>query len=157
MPGPYKWRKRFQGHGSRWTAPREAVLELLSRTSLHMSAKDIYSAVHKVYPNIGLTTIYRTLDLIYRMGIIDKIVLSDGQARYQFKSGKQDNHHHLICTECGKIIDYREFEKEELEFIKKAERRLSEEHQFIIMDHKIEFLGICTKCQPKKNMENEGS
>ena len=54
-----------------------------------MSAKDIHSAVHKIYPNIGLTTIYRTLDLIYRMGIIDKIVLSDGQARYQFKSGKQ--------------------------------------------------------------------
>jgi Fur family ferric uptake transcriptional regulator len=91
------------------------------------------------------------------MGIIDRIVLSDGQARYQFKSEKQNDHHHLICTECGKIIDYNEFEKEELGFIKKAERRLSEEHQFIIIEHKIEFLGICTECQLKKNMENEGS
>jgi len=158
MHGPHKWRKRFQGHVSRWTAPREAVLELLSKTVLHMSAKDIYTAVHKIYPNIGLTTVYRTLDLIYGMGLIEKIVLGDGQARYQFRSGDQkDHHHHLICTECGKIIDYSEFEKEELQFIMKTEKWLARKYNFLILDHNIEFLGICAKCQSKKISNEESS
>ena len=86
MPGPHILRQRFKGHASRWTMPREAVLKLLSRSPKHMSAKEIYASLHRSYPGMGLSTVYRTLDLLDRMGIVTKLILGDGQSRYEFKS-----------------------------------------------------------------------
>lgn len=147
MPGPHKWRHRMRGHVSRWTAPREVILDLLSRTSKHMSAKEIYADLLKMYPGIGLTTVYRTLDLLYRTGLINKFDFGEGQSRYEFKSGgKKEHHHHLICTKCGKIIDYSDFVDEELELIKKVEATLEKRHNFKPSDHNIEFYGVCEKC-----------
>lgn len=148
MPEPHKWRHRLKGCVFRRTIPREAILEFLSRSSKHMSAKEIYASLHKSYPGMGLTTVYRTLDLLARMGIITKLILGDGQSRYEFKSReKEEHHHHLICTKCGRIIDYSEFLNEELNLIRKTEERLAEKYNFRILDHNIEFLGICEKCK----------
>lgn len=148
MPGPHKLRHRFKGHVFRWTMPREAILELLSRSPKHMSAKEIYASLYNTHPGMGLTTVYRTLDLLARMGIVIKLALGDGQSRYEFKSSKKkDHHHHLICTNCGKIIDYSEFLDEELRLIRKTEERLAKKYEFKILDHNIEFLGICEKCK----------
>jgi Fur family ferric uptake transcriptional regulator len=148
MPGPYKLRHRFKRHVFRWTMPREAILELLSRSPKHMSAKEIYASLYNTHPGMGLTTVYRTLDLLARMGIVIKLALGDGQSRYEFKSSKKkDHHHHLICTNCGKIIDYSEFLDEELRLIRKTEERLAKKYEFKILDHNIEFLGICEKCK----------
>ena len=148
MPGPHKWQHKFHGRVSRWTAPRESILELLSRTSRHMSAKEIHASLYRTNPNLGLTTVYRTLDLLARMNLINKITLGDGQGRYEFKKGdKEDHHHHLICTQCGKIINYREFEEDELALVKKTEDNLTKKYSFKIFDHNIEFYGLCDKCQ----------
>ena len=148
MSGPHRLRHRFEGHASRLTAPREAILEFLSRSSKHMSAKEIYTSLHRSYPGMGLSTVYRTLDLLARMGIVAKLSLGDGQNRYELKSKKKDeHHHHLICTNCEKIINYSEFLDEELRLVKKTEERLSKKYNFIIQDHNIEFYGICEKCQ----------
>ena len=90
-------------------------MKLLSQTSKHMSAKEIYAALHKYYPGIGLTTVYRTLDLLARTGLIHKFSIGDGHNRYEFVSDdRSEHHHHLICTRCGKIINYSEFVEEEL-------------------------------------------
>lgn len=148
MSGHPKWRHRFQGHVSRWTIPREAILDLLSRTPKHLSAKEIYSSIYKILPGIGLTTVYRTLNLLARMGFVTKLILGDGQSRYEFKSSdKEKHHHHLLCTKCGKIIDYSEFLDEELELVRKTEKKLEKKYNFKILDHNIEFLGICEKCK----------
>jgi len=148
MQGRRKWRHRFNGHATRLTAPREAIVEFLNSSSKHMSAKEIYMSLQKSYPNLGLSTVYRTLDLLARMGIVTKLVLGDGQSRYEFKSkGKEDHHHHLICTNCGKIINYSEFLDDELRLVKKTEERLAKKYNFLIKDHNIEFLGICDKCR----------
>lgn len=148
MPSPHKWRQRFHGHISRWTVPRGAILDLLSQTSKHMSAKEIYAALYRMYPGIGLTTIYRTLDLMVRASLINKFTFGDGQNRYEFKPPeKKPHHHHLICTKCGKIIDYSDFVDEELELIKKTENILSKKYNFTIHDHNIEFYGLCEKCE----------
>ncbi len=148
MPGPHKFKHRFEGHISRWTMPREAILEFLSISSKHMSAKEIYASLYATYPGMGLTTVYRTLDLLARMGIITKLTLGDGQSRYEFKSSeKKDHHHHLICTTCGRIINYSEFLDEELSLIKKTEERLAKKYDFKIFNHNIEFFGICGKCK----------
>ena len=148
MHGPHKWRHRFRAHVSRWTVPREAILDLLTHTSKHMSAKEIYASLYKMYPGIGLTTVYRTLDLLVRTGFINKFTIGDGQSRYEFKSGKKkEHHHHLTCIKCGKIIDYSDFMDEELELVKKTENILAKKHNFNVLGHNIEFYGICEKCK----------
>lgn len=148
MPRPHKWQHRLQGHGSRWTVPRRAVLDLLSHTSKHMSAKEVYRSLQKLYPGIGLTTVYRTLDLLVRMGLLHKFSFGTGESRFEFKSDSDDSHHHhLICTHCGKILDYTDFVDEELELVKKTEQALALKHNFRITGHNIEFYGLCARCQ----------
>lgn len=148
MPGPHHWRRRFRNSVCRWTAPRESVLDLLSRTAGHLSAKEIYASLYRTHPGLGLTTVYRTLELLHGLGIVQRVSAGDGQGRYQIRSEHPgDHHHHLICTGCGKIIDYRDFVEEELELVKKTERALSKKYGFEIRDHNIEFLGLCAECR----------
>ncbi len=148
MHGLGHWKHRLQRHGSRWTTPRRAVLELLSGTSRHMSAKEIYASLSRMYPAIGLTTVYRTLDLLERMGMLQKLSFGSGESRFELTSEeKETHHHHLICTKCGKIIDYTDFLDEELELVKKTEEELGRKHGFKITDHNIEFYGLCPKCR----------
>lgn len=150
MPS-HKWRKRFRGSGSRWTASREAILNLLSRTSKHLSAKEIYRSLFRIYPGIGLTTVYRTLDVLEKMGYLNKIPLGTGENKYELiTNSSRNHHHHLICTQCGKVIDYTDFVDEELELIKKTEQRLKKKHGFKITDHNFEFYGICKECQKRR-------
>jgi len=148
MPGGHKWHHRFRANVSRWTVPREAILEVLSQSSRHRSAKEIYASLYSMYPGIGLTTVYRTLELLYRLGFVQKVTSGDGQSRYELRGeDKKSHHHHLICTRCGKIIDYRDFVQEELELVKKTIETLAKKHNFLIQDHNIEFLGLCEKCR----------
>jgi len=151
MPVKGKWQNRLQGHGSRWTASREAILQHLSRTDKHLSPKEIFAAISKRYPGIGLTTVYRTLELLDRMGLIYKLRIGDGQVRYEFiHMDKDHHHHHLICSQCGKIIDYTDFVDEELELIKKTESALARKYDFVINNHNIEFHGFCAKCRKRR-------
>lgn len=148
MSGPHNWRHRFQGYAYHWTLPREAILELLSRTSKHMSAKEIYAYLLTKYPEIGLSTVYRTLNLLSQMGLINKLDIGEGQSRYEYRSGEEKaHHHHLICTKCGKIIDYSEFIDEELKLVKEAEKNIAGRYSFLVRDHNIEFYGLCEDCQ----------
>jgi Fur family ferric uptake transcriptional regulator len=139
---------RFRDNVSRWTVPREVIFDLLSRSAKHLSAKEIYASLYSLYPGIGLTTVYRTLELLRRLGFVQRVAAGDGQSRYELKSeSKKDHHHHLICTKCGKIIDYRDFVREELELVRKTEEILAKKHNFQIRDHNIEFLGLCESCR----------
>lgn len=148
MTGYYKCKHKHRGLFTRWTEPREAILNLLRRTSKHMSAKEIYSSLHKINPRMGLTTVYRTLDLLSRMRLIKKFSFGDGQTRYEYKpEGQEKHHHHLVCSRCGKIIDYNEFTQEELELVKKIEKTLQEKYKFDVQGHNIEFYGLCKECR----------
>ena len=149
MPYHHRLRRKFEGHASRWTMPRETILKLLSRSAQHMSAKEIYASLHKSYPGMGLSTVYRTLDLLARMGIVTKLALGDGQSRYEFKSSeKEEHHHHLICSECGTVTDFTNCDLSELE------QRLSHETGFTIGNHLLEFVGQCQNCQKITNLES---
>lgn len=147
MVETYKWRHRFRKHVSRWTLPRESILDLLSRTSKHMSAQEIYDDLYKVYPGIGQSTIYRTLSLLVKTGFLNKIDIGNGPSRYEYRSGNtKAHHHHLICTKCGKIIDYSDFIDEEEKLVKEAEKNIAGKYRFQVKDHNIEFYGLCKDC-----------
>lgn len=140
--------KKFREKVPRMTAPREAILGLLSRSSGHLSAKEIHAALYVARPDLGLTTVYRTLELLSRLGLVRKVDTGDGQGRYELKTESgAGHHHHLICTRCGRIIDYRDFVREEQDLVRKTAEALAKKHNFLIHDHNIEFLGLCERCR----------
>ncbi len=142
---------RLRGCGYRVTMPRQVILDTLSKTLKHLSAEEVYLAVRKVYPAIGLTTVYRTLEILVQMKIVSKFDFGDGRARYELIRESVDSdyfhHHHLVCTNCGRIVNYTDFINEEKEFLQKVERVLSEKYNFKITRHFIRFCGLCDKCR----------
>jgi len=113
-----------------------------------LSAEDIYGKIHDRHPNVGPTTIYRTLDMLVQAGLVFKFDFGDGKARYELREGPKGahHHHHLVCTSCKRIIDYTDFIDEELELLKRTEVGLSKRYGFRIEDHLIQFYGLCAEC-----------
>ena len=136
------------GCGYRLTVPRDVILGVLSKTLKHLSAEDVYLAVHKIHTNVGLTTVYRTLDLLVEMGLVFKFDFGDGRARYELAEGPKGarHHHHLVCTNCARVVDYIDFIDEEKELLSQTERGLSKKYNFKISNHLIQFYGLCDKC-----------
>jgi Fur family ferric uptake transcriptional regulator len=131
------------------TVPRQAIVDVLSATSKHLSAEDVYMAVHKTYPQVGLTTVYRTLELLVQIGLVFKFDFGDGRARYELSEGPKGerHHHHLVCTDCGRVIDYTDFIDDEVELLNQTERALSKKYNFAITNHLIQFYGLCDECK----------
>jgi len=104
--------------------------------------------VHDVYPAIGLTSVYRTLDILANLGIVFKLDFGDGRARYELAEapGGERHHHHLVCTGCGRVIDYKDFIDREMALIRQAEEGLSKKYHFRITNHQIQFYGFCDQC-----------
>lgn len=146
--GPRWCHARFRNFGFKMTLPRKIVLDILSGAKKHLSAEDIYMEVYKIYPRIGLTTIYRTLDILINMGMVSRYDFGDGRSRYELIGDpKSKHHHHLVCLNCGKIIDYSDFIDEEIKLFDKLEKVLSEKHNFEIKYHQVGFYGLCDKCK----------
>ena len=151
--GPAWWHGRFRGCGYRITLAREVILDLLSNSIEHLSAEDIYIKVHAKHPNIGLTTVYRTLDVLSDLGLVYKFDFGDGRTRYELAEGPKGerHHHHLVCTNCNKIIDYTDFIDEEVELLRRTEKGLAEKYGFDIKNHLIQFYGLCGECGKGKS------
>jgi len=153
MHGRPWWYNRFRNSGARLTAPREMIINILHNNDSHLSASDVYIQAHQQNPSIGLTTVYRTLEMLTQMGIVQKFDFGDGKARFELKNNPdgKGHHHHLVCIRCNRIVDYTEMIDEETDFLDKIEHQLEEKYNFKIMDHTIRFHGICKECRDKKN------
>jgi len=129
------------------TSRRELVLQvLLENEDKHLSAEDVYNLVKLKAPDTGLATVYRTLELFSEFDIIHSIDFGDGRKRYELGAdlGQSHQHHHLICTKCGAIIEVNEDLLEELE------ERVATKHQFTITNHQLKIFGICKNCLDSK-------
>ncbi len=145
-----KFKEMLKDKGLKVTNQRLLVLEVLaSNREKHMAAEDIYELVQKDYPEIGLATIYRTVQLLLEMQLVDRINLDDGRVRYEigeFYDGEgKHHHHHLICKTCGKVLSFKGDLLEELE------RHIEEEKGFHVLDHELKFYGHCKECKSKTN------
>jgi len=146
----HKWcHGQFKARGYRMTLGREAILDVLAQANRHLSAEDIFMKVYKVYPNIGLTSVYRTLDILVNIGLVHKFDFGHGRARYELAEEPKGrrHHHHLVCTGCSRVIDYEDFIDEEVALLKKTEEALSIKYNFTIMNHLIQFYGLCQICR----------
>ena len=143
------WQARLSDAGYKLTEPRKLVLDVMQASTDHLSAEDIYIKALKIMPSIGLTTVYRTLELLTDVGLAQRFDFGDGKARFELTNSahKPGHHHHLVCTRCKTIIDYDDFVQEEIELMNRTEKELSKNHQFKITHHIIHFYGVCQDCR----------
>lgn len=138
-----KTKQQLHESGFKLTPQREAtVMVLLENEKDHMSAEEIYFLVKQKSPEIGLATVYRTLEILTDLKIVDKISFDDGLARYDLrKEGAQHFHHHLLCLECGNI------EEVEEDLLEEVENIVQKLYHFQVHDHRLTFHGVCSTCQ----------
>lgn len=143
------WHGRFRGCGYRFTIGREAIMNVLANSKEHLSAEDIYVKIHPKYPSVGLTTVYRTLDVLSGLGLVYKLDFGDGRSRYELAEDTKGirHHHHLVCTKCRKVVDYTDFIDEEVELLRNTEKGLEKKYNFEITNHLIQFYGVCSDCR----------
>ncbi|KGL41077.1 transcriptional repressor [Listeria sp. FSL L7-1582] len=125
------------------TPQREATVRiLLENEKDHLSAEDVYLRVKDISPDIGLATVYRTLELLTELRVVDKINFGDGVARYDLrKEGAKHFHHHLVCLECGSVEEIQE------DLLDDVEKIVEQKWDFLVKDHRLTFQGICTVCK----------
>ena len=119
----------------------------------HPTAEEIYIRARGRQPNIGIATIYRSLELFVEQELVRKCEFGDGKARFELKPGPdmpEVHHHHLICKECGRIVNYDNFREEERRFLEVVERGLSTRYDFEIEGHTIRFYGRCSHCREQR-------
>jgi Fur family ferric uptake transcriptional regulator len=138
------FRDHIKSAGLRRTAQRDLILEVFLSTEDHLSSEALYRLVEKKDPNVGQTTVYRTLKLLTEAGLAREVRLGDGRTYYEHHLD-HEHHDHMICTECGKVI---EFYSEEIENL---QDQMAEEFGFVPTHHSLRILGICKECKKKKN------
>lgn len=126
--------------GYRLTSQRRAVVNTIAGTHNHLTPAAIYKRVKREYPGIGLVTIYRNLEILAELGLICE-VHAGGSCRSYLMRKPLEHHHHLICSECGRVVDFTDCDLGELE------QRLSQETGFKMEGHLLEFIGCCPDCQ----------
>jgi len=127
--------------GLKVTHPRTKILDILqSNPDMHLSADEIHNKLVDHNESIGLATVYRVLTQLEVAGLIQKNQFSDNQSSYEIK---KQHHDHLICTKCGKII---EFMNDDLETL---QEKISDKYQFRLDSHVMTLFGVCKdgKCQ----------
>ncbi len=131
--------KALTDNGHRLTAARQVILETLVTCGGHLSADDLAVKVRDAAPHVGRMTVYRTLDLLCEIGLIRPIYQGTGAAHYILMD--EGSHHHLICNRCGLVIEFDECMSSEVG------QRLSQQFNFQIRSHLLEFHGLCALCQ----------
>ena len=129
--------------GLKVTHPRTKILDVLqSNPDMHLSADEIHNKLVEHNESIGLATVYRVLTQLELAGLIQKNQFSDNQSSYEIK---KQHHDHLICTKCGKII---EFMNDDLEML---QEKISDKYQFRLDSHVMTLFGVCRdgNCQDK--------
>ena len=139
--------KHIQKQGLKRTSQRDLILDVFLRTEKHLSSEDLYRLVRELDPNIGQTTVYRTLKLLSEAGLAREVRFGDGRTHYEHNY-KHQHHDHMICSRCGQII---EFFSAELEAIQDA---MAAKHRFEVTQHLLRIIGICADCR-RKDRESE--
>jgi Fur family ferric uptake transcriptional regulator len=141
----------IQKKGLKRTSQRDLILDVFLRTERHLSNEDLYRLVQEEDASVGQTTVYRTLKLLTEAGLAREVRFGDGRTHYEHNY-KHEHHDHMICSECGKII---EFYSAELEALQDA---MAAKHRFEISQHLLRIIGVCAECRrARKQKANSDS
>ncbi|MDX9796606.1 MAG: Fur family transcriptional regulator [Arcobacteraceae bacterium] len=134
-------KKIVKQKGLKYTEQREVVLKILMHAQDHLTAEEIYNLIKIKEPdsNIGIATVYRALSFLEEVDLIASIAFGSEGKKYE--SNAKAHHDHLICTSCGKIV---EFVDEEIE---KRQEKIAKQNNFKVTSHSMQLYGVCSACQ----------
>jgi Fur family ferric uptake transcriptional regulator len=124
----------------KWSRQREFIVDLFLSANRHVTTEELYQTAVKEFPEIGYSTVHRTLKLLSECGLASERHFSDRYTRFERKQ-KDQHHDHLICTECGKIIEF------ECDKIEKMQANIARQKGFKVTHHRLELYGFCSRCK----------
>jgi Fur family ferric uptake transcriptional regulator len=128
----------LEEHSLKTTKQREAILDVFLQATGHVTGDDLFKRVRDQHPNIGYTTVYRTMKLLCDAGLAAERHFDDGITRYEVA---HEHHDHLVCTRCGKIIEFGS------RTIEDTQNQIADRHGFLILRHRHELYGHCKDCR----------
>ena len=141
------FRKYLERRGLKLTAERQALFDELFARHEHFEADELLVRLRAKHKKISRATIYRTLDLLVDSGIVGRVRI--GETGYRYERLRAGEHHdHLICNECGRVIEFFEPRIESLQDV------VCERYGFLPLSHSHQMRGICRQCRPRVNREN---
>ncbi|KRM96351.1 ferric uptake regulation protein [Liquorilactobacillus aquaticus DSM 21051] len=144
--------KKLHQAGMKLTPQRRATVStLLEYQAKHLSAEELFTLIKQEEPEIGLATVYRTLDLLTELRIADRVTFEDGVARYDLRCENQQHfHHHLLCSVCGKVEEIHE------DLLVEVEQEVLHKYGFKVQDHRLTFHGVCSSCSENTKQSEHG-
>lgn len=140
--------------GAKHSRARDAVVDAFLATKGHASVEELTAIVRRRTPGVGYTTVYRALKILVECGLAAARQFGDGHARYE-RVLEGTHHDHLICTECGVIVEFED------PGIEKMQEGVAQRHGFEVTDHKMELYGRCARCVANRRysaaVERKGS
>lgn len=131
---------QLSAHDYKITRQRRVIIgTLLDNTGRHLSAEEIYDLVRTEHPEIGVATVYRTLDILAGLDIVKRLDFGDGRGVYELGDDLH-HHHHLICLSCGQVSEFAG------DLLEPLEQEIARREGFDIVDHHVKFFGICARC-----------
>ena len=134
--------QKLRDNGHKITPQRLAIVKILAKSENHPSVENIYGQIKRHFPTMSLATVYRNILLIKSLGEVLELGFPDGSNRYD--GNKPNPHPHVICIKCKKIVD------PFLDRLDEMKKAVAEETDFKILNHRLDFFGICSDCMAKK-------
>jgi Fur family transcriptional regulator, ferric uptake regulator len=131
--------QRLREQGFRVTGARRAILQALLGCAGHVSADELAALVNETAPRVGRMTVYRTLELLQRLGLIRAVYQGSGAAHFVLLHN--GHHHHLVCSRCDAVVEFDDCLMQDLE------ARLGDRYDFLVQGHLLEIVGLCRDCQ----------
>ncbi len=140
-PSQRLFRRYLKDQGLPCTRQREKVAQVVFSSAGHLSVEDIQGRLRDGGHRIGKATLYRTLDLLVRSRLVVEHDFGEGFKRYEHRLSREPVHEHLICLECGKVIEFESWE------VQDVKARITQKHGFQPTRHRLEIYGLCRECQ----------
>ena len=139
-PSHRLFRRYLKDQGLPVTHQRMAIADVVLSSPEHLSVEEIEDRLRERGGRIGKATIYRTLDLLVRSRLVVEHDFGEGFKRYEYRLSREPVHEHLICLECGKVIEFQSWE------VLEVEARITAQHGFRPSRHRLEIYGLCREC-----------
>ena len=135
---------KLYGNSYRLTGQRKAILNvMLENKGRHLSAEEVFWEARKIFPNIGIATVYRTLEKLASLEVLYKSMFEGNKYRYELAEDEKHHHHHVLCLACGQISEVSG------DLLNELESKLDEQG-YKIIDHELKFYGYCPICNKEK-------
>ncbi len=134
--------EKLRGSGHKITPQRLAIVKILAKSENHPGVEHIYNQLKSDFPTMSLATVYRNIVLIKSLGEVLELGFPDGSNRYD--GNRPAPHPHVICVKCKKIVD------PDLGSLDKMQDEVADATNFKILNHRLDFFGICKDCMANK-------